>query len=126
MTVSATKAGLWGWFSGMATVPILGIPAGALVAALVAAALNNTGDRAVPGRSVPRLLQTVVFHAFIGGWVAMAALKLSIFRGHGVQELGATITAALVTLCVPWIRENAPTMAREAWQWLLSRFGGKR
>lgn len=127
MTATAAKAGILGWLSGLATISILGIPAGAFIAALVASALNNTAE-VVPGRSIPQRLGRVLFDALIGGWLAMAVIKLPFFRGYGVVELGATIAAALLTLCVPWIRENAKGMASDGWgivrDWLRRKFGG--
>lgn len=124
---STAKAGVLGWLSGLATISVLGIPAGAFVAALVAAALNNTAE-IVPGRSIPQRLGRVLFDALVGGWLAMLVIKLPAFRGYGVAEVGATIAAALLTLCVPWLRDNAKQMASDAWgvmrDWMRRKFGG--
>ena len=124
----AATAGLSGWIAGMATASVLGIPAGALVAALVAAALNNTADQADPGRSIPARLGAVLFDALIGGWLAMLLIRLPAFRGYGVEELGVTVAAALLTLCVPWVRVHAPATAGQvrdiAVDWLRRKFGG--
>ena len=125
MTVSAAKAGVLGWLSGIATISVLGIPAGAFVAALVASALNNTAE-IVPGTRIAQRLGRVVFDALVGGWLAMLVIKLPAFKGYGVAELGATIAASLLTLCVPWIRENAKGMASDAWRYVRNRWlGGK-
>lgn len=126
-------AGFSGWVSGVALVPILGIPAGAFIAALVASALNNTNEE-IAGRAVPGRLKVVLFDALVGGWIAMGLVKLPAFKDYGVAELGVTIAAALVTLCVPsvreWLRDNWKVMAGETWgifrDWLKSRFGGSK
>lgn len=127
VTVTTAKAGLAGWLSGLAAISVLGIPAGAFIAALVASALNNTAE-VVPGRSVPQRLGRVLFDALAGGWLAMLVIKLPAFKGYGVAEVGATIAAALLTLCVPWLRENSKNMASEAWgvvrSWFTRKIGG--
>lgn len=133
MTATTTaKAGIAGWMSGLAAISVLGIPAGAFIAALVASALNNTAE-VVPGRSIPQRLMRVLFDALVGGWIAMALIRLPAFRGYGVQELGATIAAPLVTLLVPavgaWLKENGKQMANDLWgivkDWLSRWFGRK-
>lgn len=127
------EAGFSGLISGAALVPIMGIPAGAFITALVASALNNTNEE-IAGRAVPGRLKLVLFDALIGGWVAMGLVKLPAFKDYGVAELGITIASALVTLMVPpvreWLKENWKKMAGETWgifrDWLKSRFGGSK
>lgn len=134
MTASAVKSGIAAWLPGMATVTVLGIPAGAFITALVASALSNTGDKAVPRRSVPSLLRTVLFHACIGGWGAVVLLHIGLFRGDTVAKIGTTVTAAVIALLIPpvrdWFKENGKAAAMDVWEiikdWLRRMTGGKQ
>lgn len=108
--VTAAKAAAVpvGWLAGIASFPILGINGSALVAALFAAALNNTDDPATADRNIPARLTRTLADAMIGGWLAMLVINLPAFGGYEFHKVGAPVVAALMTLCVPWFRKTLP------------------
>lgn len=126
--VTAAKAAAVpvGWLAGIASFPILGINGSALVAALFAAALNNTDDPATADRNIPARLTRTLADAMIGGWLAMFALKLPAFHRYGLVEVGAPVVAALLTLCVPWFREKMPGIGGRFVDYLFGLLPGRK
>ena len=126
MTVSKAAAAPAGWLAGLATAPILGIPGGALVAALFAAALNNTQDPATPDKGIAGRLMRTLADAMIGGWLAMLLMNLPAFDRYEVEKIGAPVAAALLTLCVPWFRKTLPGFGGRFVDYLFGLLPGRK
>ena len=93
--------------------PVFGIPLGALMTALVVAAID-TPQEVTPGRRIPAVLASVLLRAITGGGIATLVVKHPAFSGYGVREVGVTLLAALITLIVPWLRSKAPAIGEAA------------
>jgi hypothetical protein len=108
---------------------IAGMPAGGVLFALLMAGLNNM-DKAPPGRAMRKHALYVLFEALCGCLVALALIKLPVFRGYGIAELGFSAAAPLATLGIPWARENAKATAGKVLEmgldWLRRKLGGKQ
>ncbi len=99
----------WAWISSLMGWQIAGMPAGGVLFALLMAWLNNM-DRAPPGRSTRKHAAYILFEALCGCLVALALIKLPMFKGYGVADLGFSAAAPLATLGIPWARDNAKAL----------------
>lgn len=132
MTEPATPTAapvVWAWITSLMGWQIGSMPIGGVTFALIMAWLNNM-DKAPAGRPLRKHAAYVLFEALCGCLVALALIKLPFFKGYGVAELGFSAAAPLVTLGIPWARENFKALlsrsADIALEALRNRLGGTR
>lgn len=89
---------------------IAGMPAGGVLFALLMAGLNNM-DKGPPGRSLRKHALYVLYQALCGCLAALALIKLTVFKGYGVAELGFSAAAPLATLAIPYVWDKSRAVA---------------
>lgn len=107
---------------------VLGIPLGALAAALLGAGFSYLPRGPHPTEQVPLRLLGVLMDAFLGGWCAVALVNIPYSAGFiGSWEAAPVVLAGLLAFVMQAVRVRAGGYVERAFQALLnaavSRFG---
>jgi TctA family transporter len=115
--------------SGAAAMLVLGIPLGALIAALLGAGLAYVARGREPDEQIPARLLGILMDAFIGGWIAVALVRLIPLHRYGIDAIPLEAIAGLIALFWRGLRIWIPSKADQAFTavldtWFRGRSGG--
>lgn len=125
ISASAGAAGA----SSAAAMLVLGIPLGALAAALIGAGLSYVARPREPDQVIPARLLGILSDAMIGGWLAVALIHFTLLHRYGVDMIPVEAIAGLLAIFWRALRLWIPKKADQAFDaflgfWTRRRGGG--
>jgi hypothetical protein len=123
--VNAAASAASGATVGLATMMVLGIPMGALAAALIGGGLAYVAREREPDELIPARLLGILSDALIGGWFAVALVKLTVLHRFGIDAIPLEAIAGLLAIFWRQLRLWIPEKANEAFAAFLSWWGGR-
>lgn len=112
--------------SSAAAMLVLGIPLYALAAALLGASLAYVVRERVADEVIPVRLLGILADAFIGGWFAVALVKVTLLHRYGIDSIPLEALAGLIALFWRGLRLWIPTKADQAWEVFLGLWSRKK
>lgn len=115
--------------SGAAAMLVLGVPLGALIAALIGAGLAYVARGSEPDEAIPARILGILMDAFIGSWIAVALVRLTPLHRFGIDAIPLEAIAGLLALFWRGLRSWIPSKADQAFTafldfWSRGRSGG--
>jgi hypothetical protein len=115
--------------SGAAAMLVLGVPLGALIAALLGAGLAYVARGREPDDQIPARLLGILMAAFNGGGIAVALVRLVPLHRYGIDAIPLEAIAGLLALFWRGLRVWIPSKADKAFDafldlWSRGRSGG--
>jgi hypothetical protein len=123
--VAASAAGA----SSAAAMLVLGVPLGALIAALIGASLAYVARGREPDEVIPVRMLGILMDAFVGGWIAVALVRLTPLHRYGIDAIPLEAIAGLLALFWRGLRSWIPSKVDQAFgafldYWTRGRSGG--
>lgn len=86
---------------------VMGIPAWGLAAAITGAFCSYLPQRAKKDRDIPAAMFGVGRDAFIGGWLAVFLVSLTLVQGTGLERMPIEILCGLGAFAMQWATVHA-------------------
>lgn len=86
---------------------VMGIPAWGLAAAITGAFCSYLPQRAKKDRDIPAVMFGVGRDAFIGGWIAVFLVSLTLVKGTGIERMPIEILCGLGAFAMQWLTLHA-------------------
>lgn len=110
LSAAASAAGA----SGAAAMLVLGIPLGALAAALIGAGFAFIARSREPDELIPARLLGILSDALIGGWLAVALIRITPLHRFGIDAIPVEAIAGLLAIFWRGLRMWIPIKADQA------------
>lgn len=112
--------------SGAAALLVLGIPLGALAAALIGAGFSFIARPREPDQYIPVRLLGILADALIGGWLAVALVRITPLHQYGIDGIPLEAIAGLLAIFWRGLRIWIPKKADQAFDAFLGLWTRKR
>lgn len=96
-----------------------GIPAGVFTSAVFCALINNIDSQVESDKDIIRRGASLMRDALFGGWITVFVV-LHPRTAPEFQQIGGPIIAGLLTLWMPWLRQEGPRIVMKVVDILLN------